>query len=278
MRYIIKIWFFIILLIPLIVFSEEPNNFPYELNLKKEISLIAGGTLLNLSYIGLKESDYVKVLSESELFNLNSNQINAFDRNATTNWNPDHAEYSDYIRNSLRYLPAAYAIPFLKTKSWDKILTLGFIYAEGYYLTVGATRCTKILVQRKRPYLYNTTTIAENEKLDLLDDENSYFSFFSGHTSSAFYSATFISKAFYDIYGPNEWFYIISTISYSAATTVAYLRVSSGKHYPTDVIIGAVIGTAIGYLVPEFHKKKNSDQNLSLFFPSKNQIGLIYQF
>jgi len=36
--------------------------------------------------------------------------------------------------------------------------------------------------------------------------------------------------------------------------TTAYLRVKAGKHFPTDVIVGAVIGSAVGYAVVSLHK------------------------
>ena len=38
--------------------------------------------------------------------------------------------------------------------------------------------------------------------------------------------------------------------------TAAYLRVQSGKHFPTDVMAGYAVGAAIGWLVPHLHKTK----------------------
>jgi len=238
--------------------------------------MIASGTILNLNYLYLKVQDDINYLSEEELKNLNSSKINSFDRGATDNWSPKLSETSSLIKNSLKYTPILFSIPYIKNKSWNNIFTLGLIYAEGYFVTIGASRSTKIIVQRKRPYLYNTATIPEDEKNLLSQDYNSYLSFFSGHTAISFYSATFISKAYYDIYGLNEWFYLFSTLSYSAAGIVGYLRIESGKHFPSDVITGALIGSIFGYIVPELHKKKN--QKLTLYFNTNNQIGLIYKF
>ena len=48
---------------------------------------------------------------------------------------------------------------------------------------------------------------------------------------------------------------------YPAVT--AYLRVDSANHFPTDVIVGYLIGAGIGFLIPELHKVQK-ENNLSL--------------
>jgi membrane-associated phospholipid phosphatase len=59
-------------------------------------------------------------------------------------------------------------------------------------------------------------------------------SFPSGHTSSAFATATSVSLAY------PKW-YIIAP-SYAWAGTVGYSRMHLGVHYPSDVFVGALIG------------------------------------
>ena len=273
-----KILIFIVLILTSIKsYNQEiKNDFPYELNLKKDAIIFSSGVFVNLGYIYLRETTKIDFLSETELNNLNANDINSFDRYATENWSPKHSEASSIIKNTLRYSPAIFFIPYLKRESWNKLFTLGVIYMEGYLLSSNLTGCTKRLVQRKRPYLYNTTSISEDEKYQLSQENNAYYSFYSGHTSSAFYSASFISKVFSDIYGRSGWSYTITAVSYSAAATVGYLRITSGNHFPTDVIVGAIIGSTFGLLIPELHKKKND--KLLIYLSSNNQIGLIYTF
>jgi membrane-associated phospholipid phosphatase len=57
-------------------------------------------------------------------------------------------------------------------------------------------------------------------------------SFPSGHSASAFAFATAVGKEILAISGPLR----------GLAGAVAYSRVHTGVHYPTDVIIGASIG------------------------------------
>jgi len=61
-------------------------------------------------------------------------------------------------------------------------------------------------------------------------------SFPSGHSASAFAFAAAVGKEIPAITGPLR----------GLAGAVAYSRVHTGVHYPTDVIIGSIIGASIG--------------------------------
>jgi len=37
------------------------------------------------------------------------------------------------------------------------------------------------------------------------------------------------------------------------ASIVGSLRYEAGEHFPTDILVGAVAGNAIGYLIPWMH-------------------------
>lgn len=72
-------------------------------------------------------------------------------------------------------------------------------------------------------------------------------SFPSGHTSSAFSTATSLSIAF------PKWYVIVP--SYAWASSVAYSRMHLGVHYPSDVLAGAIIGSGTAYLTYYINKK-----------------------
>jgi membrane-associated phospholipid phosphatase len=74
-------------------------------------------------------------------------------------------------------------------------------------------------------------------------------SFPSGHTSSAFATATSLSLSY------PKWYIIIP--SYTWASTVAYSRMHLGVHYPSDVLAGAVIGAGSAYLTYKINQKLN---------------------
>ena len=104
----------------------------------------------------------------------------------------------------------------------------------------GATFAIKNLVRRPRPYVSLEDVDARDRQHqgDRVFDPNS---FPSGHTSSAFVIATSLSASF------PEW-YVIAP-SYAWATAVGVSRMYLGVHYPSDVLIGAGLGTATALLV-----------------------------
>lgn len=105
-------------------------------------------------------------------------------------------------------------------------------------LTIGL----KYLVHRPRPF--NTySTIEKYGKAGSL-------SFPSGHTSMAFATATSISLNY------PKWYIVCP--AYLWACSVGYSRMYLGVHYPSDVLVGAIIGSGSALLIHYlFSKHKN---------------------
>ena len=86
----------------------------------------------------------------------------------------------------------------------------------------------KALFRRARPFVTHVDTLV----IGRLPVD---WSFPSGHTAAAFAGAVLVSAR---IPGSGPW-------CYAYAVIVALSRVYLGVHYPSDVVIGAVIGTAL---------------------------------
>src|SRR5439155_16356521 len=67
-------------------------------------------------------------------------------------------------------------------------------------------------------------------------------SFPSGHAMGAFTLATVLAHQYED----KRW---VKWVSYGTATLIGASRVSLGRHYPSDVLVGAVLGNSIGRMV-----------------------------
>jgi membrane-associated phospholipid phosphatase len=120
----------------------------------------------------------------------------------------------------------------------------GITMATAYF---GVRTPLKAIIDRPRPYVGETTRP--------LDTSEDYDSFPSGHALMAFASAAYTQTITSLWYPDSEVMKVASIAGWSLATATAVLRVASGNHYPTDVLAGAAIGGALGFLGPYLTNK-----------------------
>lgn len=178
----------------------------------------------------------------------------------------EYSESLDSISDILTLTPML-ALPLL-LDDWDKdsILTLGILYTETALYSLGFKDIIKSLVQRSRPYYEFDSTPSE-----LLEDDDSYLSFPSGHTTFAFMTATFSTYIYSQGSSSKTKKIVVGASSFALATTVGALRIASGNHHLFDVLAGAGLGTTIGFLVPYLHKVLPEDFTPTV---SNNCFGL----
>lgn len=131
-----------------------------------------------------------------------------------------------------------------------ELATVGVMFAESWLLSTGIKNIMKTTFTRTRPYMY---TDEWDEKG--VESGDWKLSFPSGHTTDAFLGATFTTYTFWKYFPESKFKVPVLITSYALATTTAFMRVWSGNHFMTDVAAGAVIGSAIGFLVPFIHEK-----------------------
>ncbi|HYL56568.1 MAG TPA: phosphatase PAP2 family protein [Gemmatimonadales bacterium] len=121
------------------------------------------------------------------------------------------------------------------------------VFANAIGWTFAATEWVKALTHRSRPVLYTAAAPTEATNVD------NRRSFPSGHASVAFAAAT----SYVVMAGRERLPHRTrnAVIAYGAALGVAVLRVSAGKHFPTDVIGGAALGSGIGWLAAAVHPR-----------------------
>ncbi len=112
-------------------------------------------------------------------------------------------------------------------------------------LDEAATEWLKVLFHRARPVLY-TADAVQNQTVD------AGRSFPSGHSSFAF-AAAVSAISILDRRHQLGHHKAESALLLASAALTASLRVVAHKHFPTDVVAGAALGSAIGWLYPQVH-------------------------
>lgn len=112
---------------------------------------------------------------------------------------------------------------------------------------VGATALTagaaKLVVRRDRPYTYNRHPGVVEYTAHAAGNDHS---FFSGHTSLAFASLTAGALLYNPTSHDDTARLGIWAGAGAIAATTGVLRIRAGQHFPTDVMVGAVVGTGFG--------------------------------
>jgi len=245
----------LLILFTITFFSDYTHSqSPYNLETGREALLLGGGFGLGILALSLETT--IESLNFNELQNLSRENVNAFDRGATYNWSEDASIVSDYLLNFMLISPVAL---LASDNIRNDFGTFSVMYIENLFLTFAAVHSTKILIKRNRPYMYNN-----NVPLKSKSNSSSRLSFFSGHTAHAFSSAVFLSTVYAEYYPGSKWKPYLWGVSLLSASITGYLRYASGNHFPTDIIMGAVVGSAIGYLIPLIHKVDNKDEPLGV--------------
>ncbi|MCI0698566.1 phosphatase PAP2 family protein [candidate division KSB1 bacterium] len=154
-----------------------------------------------------------------------------------------------------------------------------FRFHQALYYTKVITHLAKRNIRRHRP------------------DGSDTYAFFSGHTSTAFATSTFLyleacdfidaqaqprgadgSTRSLPLLSPQGWKILSFGVFYGWAGYVGYSRIHDKKHYLTDVLVGAASGTLVSYLLYP-HQEKNEKVRIELQpAPGGAAFGLAVRF
>jgi membrane-associated phospholipid phosphatase len=199
--------------------------------------------------------------------------VNRFDRAATRQFNESASKIGDYLFYGSMPLPLLFLADQKIRKDFLKVTTLyleamgvtGIIYVSAVYFG-----------DRYRPYTYN-----DNAPMDFKLRGGSRNSFFAGHPALVG-TSTFFMASVYAAYHPEskvKWlFYTLAAAATAGTVTARYL---GGRHFPTDLMIGATLGPLSGILIPHIHKNKNLAKRKTAvmpFFGQSSGLVLVHKF
>ncbi|MEI7724875.1 MAG: phosphatase PAP2 family protein [Bacteroidota bacterium] len=247
----------------------------YHVNYFVEGAIIAVGMAGDLFAIPRLKSK--APLSEEELTFVNTDQqknlINTVDQWSLKQPTSDRAlwkKVSDYGEIGIFILPSLLMIDKNIRKDWLHLL---FMYVEGHTVTFTFYNYSPLgpyFQNRLRPAVYYPALGVEAQR-----NPNNRNSFYSGHVASCSYSTFFMVKVYCD-YHPNIGAkkYLLYLAASVPPLVIAYARIRSLDHFPSDVAVGFGLGAVIGIVVPALHKIK-AGRNLSLsLYDSQEVTGL----
>ncbi len=238
-----------------------------------DIPLTLGcGALWLITELGIKDSFTAPAFDESRY-----EHIGDMDRRAIGNWNPSTARASDAVMIASFVTPFVFNTLDLAIWGADRanhglwLWSDALIIMEAIAVTGALTNMAKWAFTRYRPYAYigihDTARYDEiqadpdlrDSLQEAVEEQDAALSFWSGHTSLTFAalcaSATLLTaKHMNDHPAP---LFALWGGTFAAGAVVAILRVESGKHFPSDVIVGALVGSAIGIVVPALHRNRD---------------------
>jgi membrane-associated phospholipid phosphatase len=119
------------------------------------------------------------------------------------------------------------------------------VFAETLLVNGAIVQVTKYAVQRPRPRTY-----AGEQRW--VEDADGYQSFYSGHVSTVFAALAAAAYTARLRDGERGWPWLVAL---AGGGSVAAERVVAGQHFPTDVLVGAAMGLAVGVAVPALHAR-----------------------
>jgi len=266
--------YIIISVVTVLLLVTGKTNYFYDskivtLSLKREIIICL--VCIGLSYVSIelqieKEANH-SVFEIGSLDQTNIEEINSIDRVVAGRWDIIAKSNGKIFKNI-----AIYLIPlslFFFTGNIKRRLALFFIFSQGYYLTETLTGLAKGLVDRYRPFAYITHT--EIEKLSIkakgkfmedIVDYDILNSFFSGDASITAFGFMFFAISYSLFYKHSKLKTVIWTIAIIGTVLGCYFRALSGKHFPTDVLLGGLVGTAIAYGIVKIHENASKSTEL----------------
>lgn len=268
-------------LLVLTIFSAAPNVHPLKFHLVSDSVATGVGAAAWLS----SETVFKKRLAPKECRWCDrdaegNDTLNSLDRWGTGLAAPIPQQQAwDFWSGAVDYV--AVPLATIGTDFWlayndealDGVGTDALIIGEAVVTAMVINQGVKFLAGRERPFVHR---LRPDEKPFTEQPTDNNLSFFSGHSTFAF-AVLAASATVADLRGYRhaEWVWLIGA---PVAACVPLMRMAADKHYLTDVLTGAVIGSAVGIAMPRLlHGRTDSGFDVAVI-PAGNGVAVDVRF
>ena len=153
------------------------------------------------------------------------------------------------------------ALSSANDRAIDRLPVDALLITEATVLAGDINQIAKFAFARERPFVHFLPRAPDVVRAltDSPSDDN--LAFFSGHTTLAFAVAT--SAGTVNSLRGYRLAPVVWGAGLTMAVTVAYLRIAADKHYLSDVMTGAVVGSVVGIGVPLLFHSASSASSAS---------------
>jgi membrane-associated phospholipid phosphatase len=145
----------------------------------------------------------------------------------------------------------------------ERAADLGLHGTEALLIGAQLGNVLKGIVGRARPYV-DVTQPHDYQAFRGYSGGSDYRSFPSGHTIAAFAAASAVTSETKRWWPKSVW--IIGPMMYGGAAAVGWSRMFENKHWASDVITGAAVGTFAGLKVVHWHHYSHPNNRFDRFF------------
>lgn len=134
----------------------------------------------------------------------------------------------------------------------DRMAALGLHGTEALFIGNGVASVLKGFFGRARPFVDSVPNPDDWQLLRGFKGEGKYHSFPSGHATAAFAAAAAVTAETSAWWPKSIWY--VGPVMYGGASLVGVARMYDNRHWASDVIMGAAIGTFAGTKVVRYHR------------------------
>ena len=208
-------------------------------------------------------------LSISEINGLNKNQINPIDRVTAGLYSKTQSKISDVLVGGAIVSPL---LLLFDDHAGKDVGTISTMYLETVLFSTFVPSYGKGAAKRIRPYAYGSKALLSDKQ-----DADTRRSFFSGHATWAFSTTMFFANVYTDYHPDTPYKEYIWGGAIGLASAVSILRITSGAHFLSDVIVGAAVGSTIGYTIPYIHRNTTTKLSFQpLILPDYH--GMVFSY